>query len=93
MAVPPGGWVGAIDQGTTSTRFFLYDEKLNVVGAHQMEFTQIHPQAGWDTHPCHTLTTTLAHTSSQAHFHPTGHLQTHTPAPQRTHDSAGLLCF
>lgn len=53
MAAPPGSWVGAIDQGTTSTRFFLYDEKLNVVGAHQMEFTQIHPQAGYAILPCH----------------------------------------
>ncbi|CAI5500552.1 unnamed protein product [Closterium sp. Naga37s-1] len=45
------GWlVGAIDQGTTSTRFFLYDEHLRVVASHQMEFEQIQPQAGWVEH-------------------------------------------
>jgi len=55
MAASIGSWVGAIDQGTTSTRFFLYDHKLNVVGAHQREFTQIHPQAGYAISvPLHT---------------------------------------
>ncbi|CAI5936574.1 unnamed protein product [Closterium sp. NIES-65] len=45
------GWlVGAIDQGTTSTRFFLYDDHLRVVASHQMEFEQIQPQAGWVEH-------------------------------------------
>eukprot|EP00668_Euglena_longa_P002875 GGOE01003365.1.p2 GENE.GGOE01003365.1~~GGOE01003365.1.p2 ORF type:complete len:522 (+),score=143.50 GGOE01003365.1:51-1616(+) len=42
--------IGALDQGTTSTRFLIYDEKLNVVSGHQMEHRQITPQAGWVEH-------------------------------------------
>lgn len=40
-------YVGAIDQGTTSTRFFLFNSKAQVVHSHQMEFDQIRPKAGY----------------------------------------------
>ncbi|KAJ7522188.1 hypothetical protein O6H91_11G009000 [Diphasiastrum complanatum] len=43
-------FVGAIDQGTTSTRFFLYDRNAKPVASHQVEFAQIYPQAGWVEH-------------------------------------------
>lgn len=39
-------YVAAIDQGTTSTRFIVYDTAAKVVVSHQLEFTQIYPQAG-----------------------------------------------
>jgi glycerol kinase len=43
-------FVGAIDQGTTSTRFMIFDHGGNVVGIHQLEHEQILPQAGWVEH-------------------------------------------
>jgi glycerol kinase len=43
-------FVGAIDQGTTSTRFMVFDHSGNVVGVHQLEHEQIFPQAGWVEH-------------------------------------------
>jgi glycerol kinase len=43
-------FVGAIDQGTTSTRFMIFDHSGNVKGAHQLEHEQILPQAGWVEH-------------------------------------------
>ncbi|MDQ2738001.1 MAG: glycerol kinase GlpK [Actinomycetota bacterium] len=43
-------YVGAIDQGTTSTRFMIFDHGGNVVGRHQLEHEQILPQAGWVEH-------------------------------------------
>ena len=43
-------YVGAVDQGTTSTRFMIFDHAGRVVGAHQLEHTQIYPQAGWVEH-------------------------------------------
>ncbi|KAJ7558009.1 hypothetical protein O6H91_04G021200 [Diphasiastrum complanatum] len=43
-------YVGAIDQGTTSTRFILYDRNACPVASHKMEFPQIYPQAGWVEH-------------------------------------------
>eukprot|EP00897_Mesotaenium_endlicherianum_P008755 jgi/Mesen1/7908/ME000420S07053 len=43
-------FIGAIDQGTTSTRFILYNEKAQAVASHQLEFEQVHPQASWVEH-------------------------------------------
>jgi glycerol kinase len=43
-------YVGAIDQGTTSTRFMIFDHGGNEVGKHQLEHKQILPQAGWVEH-------------------------------------------
>jgi glycerol kinase len=43
-------YVGAIDQGTTSTRFMVFDHGGNEVGRHQLEHEQILPQAGWVEH-------------------------------------------
>jgi len=43
-------YVGAVDQGTTSTRFMIFDHGGNVVGMHQLEHEQILPQAGWVEH-------------------------------------------
>ena len=45
-----GQFVGAIDQGTTSTRFMIFDHSGNVKGVHQLEHEQILPQAGWVEH-------------------------------------------
>jgi glycerol kinase len=43
-------FVGAVDQGTTSTRFMIFDHGGNVIGLHQLEHEQILPQAGWVEH-------------------------------------------
>ncbi len=43
-------FVGAIDQGTTSTRFMLFDHQGNEAGRHQLEHTQLMPRPGWVEH-------------------------------------------
>ena len=43
-------YVGAVDQGTTSTRFMIFDHEGGVVSVHQMEHEQIYPQAGYVEH-------------------------------------------
>jgi glycerol kinase len=43
-------YVGALDQGTTSTRFILFDKAGRIVAQHQLEHQQIFPQAGWVEH-------------------------------------------
>jgi glycerol kinase len=48
-------FVGAIDQGTTSTRFMVFDHGGNEVGRHQLEHQQILPQAGWVEHDPHEV--------------------------------------
>ncbi|MEW6716243.1 MAG: glycerol kinase GlpK [Chloroflexota bacterium] len=43
-------YVAAIDQGTTSTRFMVFDHQSNVVAVAQKEHKQIYPQPGWVEH-------------------------------------------
>jgi glycerol kinase len=43
-------FVGAVDQGTTSSRFMIFDHSGNEVAKHQLEHEQILPQAGWVEH-------------------------------------------
>ncbi len=43
-------YIGAIDQGTTSTRFIVFDTAGNTVATAQREHRQIFPQPGWVEH-------------------------------------------
>jgi glycerol kinase len=43
-------FVGAVDQGTTSTRFMIFNHSGNEVVRHQLEHQQILPKAGWVEH-------------------------------------------
>ena len=43
-------YIGAIDQGTTSTRFMVFDQSSSVVACAQKEHKQIYPQPGWVEH-------------------------------------------
>ena len=43
-------FIGALDQGTTSTRFMIFDHAGRVVGRHQLEHRQILPRPGWVEH-------------------------------------------
>ncbi|MCL2323783.1 MAG: glycerol kinase GlpK [Oscillospiraceae bacterium] len=40
----------AFDQGTTSSRCILFNEKSEIISVAQKEFTQIFPKAGWVEH-------------------------------------------
>jgi glycerol kinase len=44
------GYVGALDQGTTSTRFMVFDREGREVARHQVEHEQILPRPGWVEH-------------------------------------------
>ena len=43
-------YVGAVDQGTTSSRFIIFDERGRIVGMDQKEHEQIYPKPGWVEH-------------------------------------------
>jgi len=43
-------FIGAIDQGTTSTRFLVFDRGGNIVASAQKEHQQSYPQPGWVEH-------------------------------------------
>ena len=40
----------AIDQGTTSTRAILFDERLDIIAVERQEFPQYYPHPGWVEH-------------------------------------------
>lgn len=43
-------YIAAIDQGTTSTRFIVFDHGGNVIAIDQKEHKQIYPKPGWVEH-------------------------------------------
>jgi glycerol kinase len=43
-------FIGALDQGTTSTRFMVFDASGNEVSRRQLEHSQILPSPGWVEH-------------------------------------------
>ncbi len=45
-----GEFIGALDQGTTSTRFIVFDGEGRIKGVGQREHRQIFPRPGWVEH-------------------------------------------
>jgi len=43
-------YIGSLDQGTSSTRFMIFDHSGKVVGQHQLEHRQIMSHPGWVEH-------------------------------------------
>ncbi|KAF2089382.1 glycerol kinase [Saccharata proteae CBS 121410] len=52
-------FIGSIDQGTTSSRFLIFDGTGTPVASHQIEFTQIYPESGWHEHDPYELVETV----------------------------------
>ena len=48
-------YIGAIDQGTTSTRFAIIDKQGSIVAMAQKEHTQHYPQPGWVEHDANEI--------------------------------------
>jgi len=48
--MPEKKYAGAVDQGTTSTRFMLFNKSGDIAAVHQLEHRQIYPQAGLVEH-------------------------------------------
>lgn len=43
-------YIGSVDQGTTSTRFIVFNQEGEICGFHQLEHRQIYPKPGWVEH-------------------------------------------
>lgn len=39
-------FVGSIDQGTTSSRFFFFNSQADPIAGHQLEFENKYPESG-----------------------------------------------
>ncbi len=56
-----GKYIGALDLGTTSNRFIIFDRDGRIIGLDQMEHEQIFPKPGWVEHdPAEIWTNTQA---------------------------------
>ena len=67
-------FIGAIDQGTTSTRFLVFDRAGRIVASAQREHQQIYPQPGWVEHDPEEIwlrtQETIAEAMAQRHLRP-----------------------
>ena len=67
-------YIGAIDQGTTSTRFIVFDCSGHLVSTAQKEHQQIYPHPGWVEHSpeeiWHNTREVIAEAMSKANLQP-----------------------
>ncbi|GAO48906.1 hypothetical protein G7K_3069-t1 [Saitoella complicata NRRL Y-17804] len=63
---PEEVFVGAIDQGTTSTRFIIFDRNGQPQAQHQVEFEQIYPKPGWIEHDPEEIRSSVSTVLSKA---------------------------
>ncbi len=59
-------YILALDQGTTSSRAIIFDQKGSIVSMAQKEFTQIFPQAGWVEHDANEIWSTQFGVAAEA---------------------------
>nr|OQO17373.1 hypothetical protein B0A51_15754 [Rachicladosporium sp. CCFEE 5018] len=59
MAQSEEVFVGSIDQGTTSSRFLIFDKQGEPVAVHQEEFRQRYPNPGWHEHDPNEIVTSV----------------------------------
>lgn len=61
-----GEYILALDQGTTSSRALVFDQKGTIVSQAQREFTQFFPQPGWVEHDPDEIWATQAGMAAEA---------------------------
>jgi glycerol kinase len=59
-------YVGAIDQGTTSSRFIVFDDTGSIVASAQKEHAQIYPGPGWLEHDAAEILRNVRETAAEA---------------------------
>jgi glycerol kinase len=47
-------FVGSIDQGTTSSRFLIFNGEGEPIASHQIEFENLYPKSGYVQHHAHS---------------------------------------
>ncbi|TVP99983.1 MAG: glycerol kinase [Balneolaceae bacterium] len=62
----PEKYILALDQGTTSSRAIVFNNKGDIIGTAQKEFKQIYPKAGWVEHDGNEIWSTQAGVAAEA---------------------------
>ncbi|WP_068087240.1 glycerol kinase GlpK [Polycladidibacter stylochi] len=60
------GWVLAVDQGTTSTRAIVFNDRFEAIGRSQKEIPQHFPHQGWVEHNPQDLLSSVIHSCNEA---------------------------
>ena len=87
-------YIGALDQGTTSTRFLVFDAGGREVGRRQLEHRQILPRPGWVEHdPIEIAALTRAYraSTSKTNFCALGSVKTNIGHLDAGAGAAGLI--
>ena len=79
-------YIGAIDQGTTSTRFIVFDAAGKVVACAQKEHRQIYPQPGWVEHDAEEIWARTQEVMAEAMAE--ARLKARRPGGNRDHEPA-----
>ncbi|MGD1992415.1 MAG: glycerol kinase GlpK [Anaerolineae bacterium] len=59
-------YAAAVDQGTTGTRFIIFDRQGRIIASHYEEHTQIYPQPGWVEHDAAEILEKTRHVTAAA---------------------------
>jgi glycerol kinase len=59
-------YIGAIDQGTTSSRFIVFNDEGRIVASAQKEHAQIYPHPGWVEHDPAEILRNVRETTAEA---------------------------
>lgn len=59
-------FVGSIDQGTTSSRFLIFNGEGDPVASHQIEFENLYPKSGWHEHDPQVLVSSVEECIAEA---------------------------
>jgi len=59
-------YIGAIDQGTTGTRFMIFDHESKIISSYYKEHKQIFPRPGWVEHDPHEIWKNTEYVMSKA---------------------------
>ncbi|KAI5922820.1 hypothetical protein F4810DRAFT_240034 [Camillea tinctor] len=59
-------FIGSIDQGTTSSRFIIFNRHADPVASHQIEFQNHYPHPGWHDHNAYELLSSVVNCIERA---------------------------
>ncbi|RDW85861.1 glycerol kinase [Coleophoma crateriformis] len=88
-------FIGSIDQGTTSSRFLIFNGEGTPVAGHQIEFENIYPESGWHEHDPAELVSSVEQCIEQAtaKFLDLGHEKADIKAIGITNQRETTICW
>ncbi|KAK8084961.1 Actin-like ATPase [Apiospora hydei] len=88
-------FIGSVDQGTTSSRFIIFNSWADPVAMHQIEFENLYPQSGWHDQAPYELLDTVEECIEKAteKFVALGYLKSQIKAVGITNQRETTICW